>query len=84
MKIFAAEINVVLLRRCLLLFFEGYAGGGVAAAQLLSKENRGLQKARRRALTCAASLSINNMLCPRGAEFYFTSSLLTFAPRRTM
>ena len=48
------------------------------------RKTGGLQKARRRALTCAASLSINNMLCPRGAEFYFTSSLLTFAPRRTM
>ena len=53
-------------------------------ATFVKGKQGGLQKARRRALTCAASLSINNMLCPRGAEFYFTSSLLTFAPRRTM
>ena len=60
------------------------AGAATSTSPGYSAAARARKTARRRALTCTASLSINNMLRPEGQRFYFTSSLVVLAPRRTM
>ena len=62
----------------------GMSGAATSTSPGYSAAARARKTARRRALTCTASLSINNMLRPEGQRFYFTSSLVVLAPRRTM